>query len=368
MFKRTRILLELLVVVALFSACSASAKEDITYMGKPVVISEVKSIERPIELKYKGTVVPKNQVKYSFKSSGKLKQLNVEAGYEVKEGDVLAVLDSIDLELQLNKASSALNAAQSDVNKAKEAYEYDKKLNANMEKLFKNNSISKDQLDQVRLKYKVSSGTLDQAKEAYKIASSNYNLQKRLVEDAVIVAKDDGVVISTQYEVGELVPNGYPVLVMRTKGKVIQVGLSQEDIDKVKLDTLVKIYDKDNEIDASIYELNDIPDMETRTYLAKIESHDDSIRIGKIVDVKINVGKEEGVWIPIDSILSKGEQYVYVVEDERAFKKNVTIVDLSSFDAKVQGISEGDKLVTLGMKKLKDGAKVQIVDDKTEVK
>jgi RND family efflux transporter MFP subunit len=358
----------LTMVVGLFTGCAADASEKVVYEGKPVTVSKVEELKRPVELKYKGTVVPKSQVKYAFKSGGKLKGLNVEAGSSVKKGDVLATLDSIDLEIQLNKANSALKASNGDVIKAKEAYEYDKKQYNNLSELFDSGSISKDQLDQMKLKLEVSTSTYKQAKEAYEISQSNYSLQKRLVDDAVIVAKSDGVVLSTQYEEGELVPQGYPVVVMRTNSKVIQVGLSQDDIDRVTMDSTVRIEYGENGISGKIVELNDVPDMATRTYLTKIESSDSDIRIGKILDVSINVGEETGIWVPIDSILSKGEQFVYVVDNDRAFKKIVTIEDLSSFEAKVEGLAKGEQVVTMGMKKLNDGAKVQVVEDKTEVK
>jgi multidrug efflux pump subunit AcrA (membrane-fusion protein) len=155
---------------------------------------------------------------------------------------------------------------------------------------------------------------------------------------------------------------------MRTNSKVIQVGLSQDDIDRVTMDSTVRIEYGENGISGKIVELNDVPDMATRTYLTKIESSDSDIRIGKILDVSINVGEETGIWVPIDSILSKGEQFVYVVDNDRAFKKIVTIEDLSSFEAKVEGLAKGEQVVTMGMKKLNDGAKVQVVEDKTEVK
>lgn len=358
----------LVITVALFTGCGANAAQDQENVVKvtPVKVVDVKNVNRPVELKYKGTVVPKDQIKYTFKSGGRLKSLNVEAGSLVKKGDTLAILDSLDLNIQLSKAASGVNASKGDVMKAEDAFEYDKKQYENMKELFDAGSISKDQLDQIKLKYEVSSNSLAQAKEAYEIAKSNYSLQKRLVDDSVIIAKSDGVVMSTQYEEGELVAQGYPVVVLRTQSKIVQVGISQDDIDRVNMDTPVTINYDDEIISGKIVELNDIPDGATRTYLAKIESDSQDIRIGKILDVSFNIGEEEGIWIPINSVLSEGEKFVYVIENERAYKKVVTIDSIFEFDVKIQGIKEGDKIVTSGMKKLNDGVKIKEIDEQNQ--
>ncbi|MCT4583519.1 MAG: efflux RND transporter periplasmic adaptor subunit [Peptostreptococcaceae bacterium] len=353
----------MVLVIGLLTGCQTQAQEEKEVKGKPVKVEEAKLVEKSLELKYKGTVVPKDQIKYGFKSTGKLKSLNVKAGDKVKKGQVLASLDSIDLNLQLSKANSALNASNADINKAKIALDYDENQYNNMKKLYDDGGISKDQLDQVKLKYEASKNSYNQANEAYDISKTNYNLQKRLVDDSYIIAKTDGVILSTVFEEGELVPQGNPVVVLRNNSKIIQVGLSESDIDKVNMNTNAIIEYDDTKIKGKVVELNDVPDMQTRTYLVKIESENQDIRIGKILDVKLEVGKEDGVWIPIDSVLSQGEQFVYVVEEDRAFKRVVTIDDIKEFDVKVKGLNEGERFVTLGMKKLNDGAKIQIIEE-----
>ncbi|MBI2864981.1 MAG: efflux RND transporter periplasmic adaptor subunit [Chloroflexi bacterium] len=59
-----------------------------------------------------GSVVPATQAKLSFKSAGRLKELNVKVGDAVKQGQVLASLDTSDLEISLAQAQSSLNLSK----------------------------------------------------------------------------------------------------------------------------------------------------------------------------------------------------------------------------------------------------------------
>lgn len=62
--------------------------------------------------------------------------------------------------------------------------------------------------------------------------------------------------------------------------------------------------------------------------------------------------------IPISSILNDGEDYVYVVENGRAVRKNITLGDAHEDKVSVEGLKAGDKLVIEGMKEIKAGYRV----------
>ena len=349
------------VVALALTGCQAEASEVIEVSGLPVETIVAENISRPIEVEYMGTVAPEDQINYGFKSAGRLGELLVQPGDFVEEGQIIAKLDTSDLDLQLNAVSAQVQAAKKDISKAQEAWNYDNELLSKMEKLFEAGSISRDQLDQVQLKFDISSDSLAQAKDGYRAIQSNYNLSNNLVDDAILIAKNEGIVLATQYEPGELVPQGYPVVIMRSETKVVQVGLSQNDIDFIKMETPVTLEYNNMVIPAEIVELNDMPDMATRTYLAKVRTTHEDIRLGKIIDVNFAVGEDSGVWVPMTAVMSDGEKFVYVVEDGRAFKRIISIENISGFDVQVDGVESGENIVTSGMKKLSDGTKVEVV-------
>lgn len=350
-----------IVSMLILSGCQVDAKQ-MSSAGKPIKTITTKEIIRPVELKYKGTVAPESQINYTFKSAGRLGNLYVKAGDVVKKGSVIATLDTSDLNFKLSSASAQLSAAKNDIVKASESYKYDTTTLDRMTKLYENGSISRDQYDQIKLKYDVSQNTLSQAEQNVRAAEANYNLIASLVKDANIVAKTDGTVLKTHYEIGELMGAGAPVVTMRTQLKVVQIGLSQDDKDVVVKDTKAIVTLKDESMTGEIIQLDDMPDLSTRTYLTKVKADFPKLHLGRIVDVTFITGEAKGIWIPMDAVLSQGEKFVYVVQDDRAFKRTISIDEVSGFEVKVEGLKTGEIVVVTGMKNLTDGAKIQMAE------
>ncbi len=351
------------VLMTALAGCEVQAAEVTEEPKTPVEVMAVKSEQRPAVLTYMGTAVPEDQIDYSFKSSGRLGELLVSPGEHVEKGTVLAKLDTSDMVLQLDAIRAQMTAASQDITKAESAYAYNKDMLEKMNKLYESGGVSKDTLEQVELNYTTVSSSLSQARESYRAAKANYDLSAALLDDAVIVASSEGTVMAVPFEEGELVSAGYPVVVMRSETKVVQVGISQDDIDVVDMDTRVYLQIDGEEISGEISEINDMPDQYTRTFLVKVRTDNEKIRLGKIVDVKFEAENQQGIWVPLESIMSDGEQFVYVIQNGRAFKKTLTIDDVTGFEAEVSGLADGDQIVVAGIKKLTDGTAVEIVTE-----
>ena len=67
-----------------------------------------------------GSVLPEREANLNFQGSGMVKQVAVKVGDQVKTGQVLADLDTADLELAVRQAEVALRQAQAQVNQLKE--------------------------------------------------------------------------------------------------------------------------------------------------------------------------------------------------------------------------------------------------------
>lgn len=141
---------------------------------------------------------------------------------------------------------------------------------------------------------------------------------------------------------------------------IVNVGLTQEDVDKVNIGqkTIVKANGK--EVEGSILSIGDIPDPQTRTYNIEIELTESDFKIGTITDVTIVLEEKEGILIPISSILKNGDTYVYVIENDTVIKKEITLGDIKGSNIAVSGLNTGDKLVIEGANKLSVGDKVTI--------
>lgn len=152
----------------------------------------------------------------------------------------------------------------------------------------------------------------------------------------------------------------YMGIVVSNNNPIVNVGLSQDDINKVNIGQKTVVKANGKEVDGSILTIADIPDSQTRTYNIEIELEKSDFKIGTITDVTIILEEKQGILIPISSVLKNGDIYVYVIENDTVVKKAITLGDIKGSNISVSGLTTGDKLVIEGTNKLSVGDKVAI--------
>ena len=143
-----------------------------TIVAKPTV-----NVANPPLLTASGYLVASRTAKITPKISGKVLQLNVDTGVNVKKGDVIAVLESTNLRAQLDEASASLNEAQR---------EYDRQA-----ALWKQGVTSRSLYDSAEARLKTAKARVEQIR---------INMQ-----DMVVRAPFDGTVATKSTEVGEVI-------------------------------------------------------------------------------------------------------------------------------------------------------------------
>ncbi len=319
--------------------------------GKPVESMIVEAKEYPVRLESFGITGSQTIKKYSFKVPGKLSKLYVEKGQKVEKGKLLAELEKKDLQFALQAAEYTMNKASSAAQDAQDFYEKVKVLQ-------ESGAVSQRDLDLALLDLEVKEASYNQAKVDY-----DYKLS--ILNDAALYADMDGFVVELLNEEGEIVGSGYPVIVVRSGRQVINVGLTQEDIQKVKKGIKAAILTEsgDNkQAGGEVTLLDQLPDQESRTYNVEItltevpDSYD--FYLGSTCRVQLEIGTAQGIRIPLTSIQNDGQDYVYTVKENRALRKNVKIIDTVDTLVRVEGLEEGEELVIAGMKNLTDGCLV----------
>lgn len=138
-----------------------------------------------------GYLVARRKAVVSAKIQGRLSKLNVEEGSRVREGDVIARLESSDYEAQVQRARATVQHAQADLQ------EYQRQLHIS-EKLAAAKVSSQDALDAARSRVNLAQAAVSQAKadEGYAAAQ---------LQNTYIRAPFTGVVVKKMAEVGESV-------------------------------------------------------------------------------------------------------------------------------------------------------------------
>jgi multidrug efflux pump subunit AcrA (membrane-fusion protein) len=384
----------------MLSGCSSDDNSTAEIKTYPVKTVELKDESYPISLEYEGLTGGSEVRKLSFKSSARVSKIYVSKGQQVKKGDKLVDLDKTDLDFAANGSKAQMEAAsaqyekavngaqEEDINKAQIAvknaednYNYCKDLYNKNLSLYQMHAITKQQLDDIKIKLNGSESELNAARETLKqlqngtrsedknaalaqlnAAKADYASKVNLVQDASLIADIDGYVVDILGKEGEMQSAGYPVVLIRSEGQVVTVGLSDEDVKKIQIGTKTQVKIDNNTTDGEVMNIVQMADSKSGTYSAEIKLtnpiDNNKFYIGQSVKVYISEGEKKGLWIPITSILNDGQDYVFVVENGHAVKKNVTLGQTNENLVNVEGLKNGDKLINEGMKNIKAGYQV----------
>ncbi|WP_176461693.1 efflux RND transporter periplasmic adaptor subunit [Anaeromicrobium sediminis] len=357
--KRILTLLMAGMIMLTFTGCDKATAEEEVQSFKTVEVQELKQEVMPVQIKYTGTVKADVQKSIAFKSGGKISNVHVSKGDHIKPGQTLVSLDKTDLSLQANGSKSKLDAAANDVKKTKDSYEYQNDYFTKVEKLYEQKAISMDDYNKARLSRDSAEASYNQAVNQYNAMKQDYENKLELLSDATIKSDVEGYVLDVPYEKGEMVGAGTPVVTIRNDKNIVRTGITQEDLGNVKVGDTVTIKLKDETTEGVVKNIGQVPDPATRTYDVDIAIHKD-YPLESIVNITFDIGEENGMWIPIEAILSSNIDYVYVVEEDKVIRKTVEIEEVRGTLVKVKGLKANDKLIIRGMKSVRDGDLVKI--------
>ena len=168
-----------------------------------------------------GYVVARRKAVVSAKIQGRLSSLKVEEGSRVKEGEVIARLESSDYEAQVARARANVEHAQADVQENQRQYRIAKKL-------ADQDVGSRDASDAAQSRLRLSEAALDQARADQQFAEAQ-------LQNTYIVAPFNGIVVKKMAEVGESVAPIPPGVNISTSSGAI-VALADLDTLEVEAD------------------------------------------------------------------------------------------------------------------------------------
>jgi len=317
--------------------------------NRPVKTLAVNEEIKTIYARNIGTVVSSDIKKLGFKIPGKIDYIGVKRGDKIKRGTVLARLDKKELNFALDGAKNTLRKVEDYYNETASFY-------GRIKGLYDMDAVPQSDHDKAKLAMDVARSDLDNARVDVEHKIS-------MLKDAELTSDIDGFVIEVLNRRGEIVPAGYPVVVIRNESLIVKTGVPVKDLRRIKLGTSATI-----EIDGGFFEgkvtnIAQIPDERSRTYSVEIDiinnTDKKNLYLGSIAKVNFNIGTAEGIWIPVSSLLTDGTDFVYTFSNGVALRKNIATGNVSGEFVMVTGISAGDKVVIEGMKDINDGDRIK---------
>jgi len=361
---KRKLILLLIGIIMLMTGCDADDQESVTLekVIRPVEVMTAKAESFDDHLNYMGTVGSQNVKKYALKSSGKIKSIFVEAGMEIHNGDPLLELDKEDIQFAVDASKAQLSGSRQQINKADEARDFASETLERTKKLYEEGVVTKIDLDKAQLNYDISQLDYNSAIDNNRKANVDYKQKQNLIENTILEADFDGYVIDVLAESGEMVSAGYPVVVARSDVQVINVGVIQRDLKYIEYGDEVAVKIDDVEVIGNVEKIAQTPDTSTRTYNVEITLPDSGYPLGAVANVEFTSGKKQGVLLPINIIRKDGDDYVFVVNDSVVEKRVIEIEEVHGMDVFAKGVKDGETVVVVGMKNIKHGETVNVIE------
>lgn len=312
----------------------AGTTEAAVDMTPVVSVEKVFVREVPQTATYTSTVQSYVKNNIAPQMAGRINKINVEIGDNVKKGQILAEMDKS----QLLQAQLQLANQEVELQRLKALYDA--------------GGISKSDYDAVEMSYNIAKTQVE-----------------NLVENTILRSPVDGVVTARNYDAGDMFAMSAPIYVVeQIKPVKILVAISESEYTKVKKGDSVEIvadalpgitfYGKIEKIYPTI-------DPTTRTFNVEVvvANNYSTLRPGMFARVKIDFGANNNVVIPDVAVVKQqgsGERFVYVLNADGTveYRKIVLGRRMGKEYEVLEGLSDGDKIVTGGQIRLKDGIKV----------
>lgn len=330
----------------------------------PVQAAVAQSKSVPQYLSGLGTVTAANTVTLRSRVDGDLVALHFTEGQQVKAGQLLAEIDPRPWQVALIQAEGQLAKDQATLANARRDL-------ARYEKLAKTSLVSQQDLDTQQALVSETLGTL-KADEG-SVASAKLNLTYSRITSPI-----DGRVGLKQVDIGNYITSGDTngiVVITQTHPIDLVFSLPENDISAIlnaqKQGAVpVEAWDRSNKTlltQGALLSMDNQIDTTTGTVKlkARFSNEDDRLFPNQFVNARLKVATlQDAIVIPAAALQMGNEgHFVWVVNaDNKVSKKSVTVGIQDSETVVINsGLQAGEKVVTDGIDRLTEGAKVEIV-------
>jgi len=325
-----------------------------------------------------GTVRARTAAVLSSKLMAYVRQVAVQVGDRVQEGQLLVTLDAQDLDTKVRAAQaaeaevvSAITEADYGVAGAQANLDLAQSTFQRMQELASKKSVSNQEFDEASARLKSAQAAYQMARSRRtQLDSKRASVQQEIRGASIlrdytrIAAPFSGVVTAKPVEPGNLAAPGAPLLTVEREGAYrLEASVDESRLPFVKTGQTVDVAleSLDRRFTAHVSEIVPSVDAASRAYIVKIDlPATPNLRSGMFGRAMFPLGTRKVVTIPPLAMVEHGQlQSVFAIEDGCARTRLVTIGERRQTAVEVlSGLNQGEKLVSPAPAGLTDGARV----------
>jgi RND family efflux transporter MFP subunit len=331
---------------------------------RPVLVHPVAPASAVQERKFPGRARAGTEATLSFKVAGQIREVFVDVGERVRQGQPIAALDDADLKLELRQAEAGYAEASARDQKARAEYERTKILH-------ENEAASDNQLDAGRTSALSARANLQAQAQAVALSKAHLGY-------AELSAPADGLIASVSVNTNENVRVGDPVVTLNSGGRPeVAFTVPESLIGAIQRGqpATARFTTLPNAVfPAEIVEIGVGSGRTAFPVTARLLDSNDKIRSGMVGEVSVHFarGTDEGdapLVVPAFSVAEDSAgRFVYVAvpssEDLAAIeRREVTTGALSVDGLEIgEGLEAGDRVVIAGLRFVEPGMTVRIIE------
>lgn len=316
------------------------------------------------DLNATGYVVAQRKAAVATKATGRLEWLGVQEGSVVKAGEIIARLESKDVAAAAEQAAAGVQSAKAELQDAKVSWD-------RAQDLANKKFIPVSQLDTAKARY-------DKARAAVAVAEANRRGADVAVDQTLIRAPFDGVVLTKAANMGDIVTpfssatdSKGAVVTMADMGTLeVEADVSESSLSKVKVGQPCEIAldaFPDLRLRGEVSRIVPTVDRSKASVMTKVRFIDRDPRVlpemsAKVAFLSAAVAPDQRKPLTVvhpDGIVQRdGKSTVFVVTDGVAKAVTVTTGRKIGDLVEVSGVKPADKVVVKPTDRLHDGSQV----------
>jgi RND family efflux transporter MFP subunit len=317
--------------------------------------------DRQASITLTGEVQARFRADLAFRVSGRVVARYVDVGARVKAGEVLAVLDPAEQEADVDAATAAVLAAESQLHVAKATFERQKSLIAS-------GFTTRTVYDQAQEGLRTTEGVLEAAK-------AQLGTSRDALGYTALRAEADGVITARNLEVGQVVQAAQPVFSLAQDGEREAVFDVYESIFFGDPDggsvALALVSDAGVTAAGRVREVSPAIDAKSSTIRVKVSIQDApaAMTLGSAIAGTVKTKVQQQVALPWSALMAEGTKPAVWTVDPATRTASLTPVTVGGYEAGAvlikAGLSPGERVVIDGGKLLSIGQPVTYEGDRS---